>query len=105
MAAVLLLAALLGKQAGPLSAGRVTYDPRRLRLHGLIERIPHTHRYRLTERGIQIGAFWTRTYNRLLRPGLAELSDPAGEPPPLRSKLAALTQAIDQAVAEAKIAA
>jgi hypothetical protein len=53
LAAVLLLAALLGKQAGPLSAGRVTNDPRCLRLHGLIERIPHTHRYRLTERGIQ----------------------------------------------------
>lgn len=26
--------------------GRMTYDLRRLRLHGLIERIPKTHRYR-----------------------------------------------------------
>ena len=96
---------MLGLRADQLSAGRVTYDLRRLRLHGLIERIPRTHRYRLTERGIQIAAFWTRTYNRLLRPGLAQLADPDGEPPPLRRKLVALTKAIDQAVAEAKLAA
>ena len=99
------LAALLGLRADQLSAGRVTYDLRRLRLHGLIERIRRTHRYRLTERGIQIAAFWTRTYNRLLRPGLAQLVDPHCESPPLRRKLVALTKAIDQAVAEAKLAA
>jgi len=99
------LAALLGLRADQLSAGRVTYDLRRLRLHGLIQRIPRTHRYRLTERGIQIAAFWTRTYNRLLRPGLAQLADPACESPPLRRKFLALANAIDQAVAQAKIAA
>jgi hypothetical protein len=99
------LADLLGLSADQLSAGRLTYDLRRLRLHGLIERIPHTHRYRLTQRGIQIASFWTRTYNRLLRPGLAQMSDPVGEPPPLRRKLLALTKAIDQAVDQARIAA
>jgi hypothetical protein len=26
----------------------MTYDLRRLRLHGIIERIPHSHRYQLT---------------------------------------------------------
>ncbi len=99
------LAALLGLKPDQLSAGRVTYDLRRLRLHGLIERMAGTHRYRLTERGIQIAAFWTRTYNRLLRPGLAQLADPACESPPLRRKFDALADAIDQAVAQAKIAA
>jgi len=99
------LAARLGLKADQLSAGRVTYDLRRLRLHGLIERLPRTHRYRLTERGIPIATFWTRTYNRLLRPGLAQLADPACESPPLRRKFDALASAIDQAVAEANIAA
>ena len=99
------LAARLGLKADQLSAGRVTYDLRRLRLHGLIERLPRTHRYRLTQRGIQIAAFWTRTYNRLLRPGLAEWVDPACGSSPLRDKLIALEKAIDQVVAEAKIAA
>jgi len=98
-------AALLGLKPDQLSAGRVTYDLRRLRLHGLIERLPRTHRYRLTQRGIQIAAFWTRTYNRLLRPGLAQLADPACESPPLRRKFDALASAIDRAVAEAKVAA
>jgi hypothetical protein len=99
------LAALLGLKPDQLSAGRVTYDLRRLRLHGLIERLSRTHRYRLTERGIPIATFWTRTYNRLLRPGLAQLADPACASPPLRRKFDALTHAIDQAVAEARIAA
>jgi hypothetical protein len=99
------LAALLGLTADQLSAGRVTYDLRRLRSHGLTERIPRTHRYRLTERGIQIAAFWTRTYNRLLRPGLAQLADPACDSPSLRCKFLALANAIDQTVAQAKIAA
>ena len=32
----------------PTPAGSMTYDLRRLRLHGLIERVPHSHRYRIT---------------------------------------------------------
>jgi hypothetical protein len=98
------LAALLGLQPDQLSAGRLTYDLRRLRLHGLIERRPRTHRYRLTERGIQIAAFWTRTYNRLLRPGLAQLVDPDAEHTPLRRKWVELLTLIDQTVTDAKIA-
>ena len=41
----------------------------------------------------------------LFRPGLAQMADPAGDSPPLRRKLVALTDAIGQAVANAKIAA
>jgi hypothetical protein len=29
----------------------MTYDLRRLRLHGLIARLPHTHRYEVTAQG------------------------------------------------------
>jgi hypothetical protein len=42
--------------------------------HGLIERIGRRRRYRPTERGVPIAAFWRRTYNRLLRPGLAQIN-------------------------------
>ncbi|NIR31515.1 MAG: hypothetical protein GWN84_19825, partial [Gammaproteobacteria bacterium] len=52
----------------------MTYELRRLRLHGLIERIPTTHRYRLTEHGLKTAMFYTRVYNRILRPGLSHLS-------------------------------
>ena len=47
------LAPLLGLKPSQLTAGRITYDLRRLRLHGLIERIPKTHRYRITAKGLR----------------------------------------------------
>ena len=53
--------------------GQMTYHLRRLRLHSLIERIPGTHRYRVTRLGWHTALFCTRTYNRLLRPGLAQI--------------------------------
>ena len=60
-----------------MTPGRMSYDLRRLRLHGLIERIPHTHRYRPTPLGWRAAVFFTHAYNRFLRTGLAELADPA----------------------------
>ena len=54
----------------------MSYDLRRLRLHGLIERIPKTQRYRLTTFGLKTALFYSRTYQRLLRRGLSELHDP-----------------------------
>jgi hypothetical protein len=53
----------------------MTYDLRRLRLHGLIERIPKTQRYRMTPLGIRVVYFFTRTYARVLRPGVTALLD------------------------------
>jgi len=50
------------------------YDLRRLRLHGHIERIPKTHRYRITAKGLRAAIFYTRLYNRSLRTGLAIVS-------------------------------
>jgi len=48
-----LLAALLGLDPALMTQGRMTYDLRRLRLHGLIERIEGTHRYRVTKFGFR----------------------------------------------------
>ena len=47
-----LLAQLLGLDPANYPIGRMTYDLRRLRLHGIIERIPHSHRYQLTPPGL-----------------------------------------------------
>src|ERR1700738_2045950 len=70
--------------AGPkaITPGQATYDLRRLREHGLIERIPHTHRYQVPSTGLRHAMFLTRIHDRLLRTGLAELHDPT--PTPLR---------------------
>jgi hypothetical protein len=54
----------------------MTYDLRRLRLHGLIERIPHSHRYRPTRLGWETSWFLTRAYNRFIRTALADIADP-----------------------------
>src|SRR6476660_1855795 len=45
-----LLAGLLGRDA--ITAGQMSYDLRRLRAHGLITRVPRSHRYRLTNTGL-----------------------------------------------------
>ena len=49
----------------------MTYDLRRLRLHGLIERVQGSHRYQLTELGTMASQFYTRIYARALRPAFS----------------------------------
>jgi hypothetical protein len=48
----------------------MTYHLRRLRLHGIIERLPGTHTYRVTSDGIRVAAFYTKVDRRLHRPML-----------------------------------
>ena len=62
-----------------MTAGRMTYDLRRLRLHGIVERIGRSYRYQLTEEGLRIALCFSRIYLRLLRPGLAEIMPQAPE--------------------------
>ena len=66
-------APLLGKSPDDMTPGQMTYHLRRLRLHGLIKRITGTHRYQVTRQGWRAALFFTRTYNRVLRPGLAQI--------------------------------
>jgi hypothetical protein len=81
-----LLAQLLGLDPANYPAGRMTYDLRRLRLHGIIERKPGSHRYHLTPAGLRIALFFSRTYARLLRPKLAQIMSSG---PPIVSTLRA----------------
>jgi hypothetical protein len=98
------LAPLLGLGADNISAGRMTYDLRRLRLHGLIERIPKTHRYHLTRKGIITALFFTRSYARVLRSGMAQTIpiEWAGATP-LRLSFDAVLEGINDFVADAKL--
>jgi len=84
------LAALSGRDAAAISQGAITYQLRRLRLHGLIERLPNTFRYRVTSFGLRAALFFTRLYNRFLRPGLAAAV------PVLRAVDAPLKRAFDK---------
>jgi hypothetical protein len=62
------VAQLQNREPDTYSAGSMTYDLRRLRLHGLIERVPRSHRYRITPTGAQVAMFYARLYTRALRP-------------------------------------
>ena len=100
------LTLLLGTDATPITAGRMTYDLRRLRLHGLITRIPKTHRYRLTDFGLRAALFSTRSYARLIRPGFALVTpDAAAGDTPLRRSFQQLERAMDRWCDAAKLAA
>ena len=90
------LAALMGRHADDMSQGAVTYQLRRLRLHGLIERLPNSFRYRITDFGFRAALFFTRIYNRLLRPGTAAAL------PGLRAVDSRLKRAFDKLDTEVK---
>jgi hypothetical protein len=101
-----LIAPLLGTTAEHITAGRMTYDLRRLRAHGLIERIPRTRRYTVTETGLQYALLFTHAHDHLLRAGLAQVSDPS---PPRKTKLHNATRAyqaaFDELTQQARLAA
>jgi hypothetical protein len=103
------LTGLLGLLPDGISPGRMTYDLRRLRLHQLIERIPGSHRYQVTDLGWRTALLLTRTYTRLLRPGLAHLTAPPEPAGPgaatVRRRLDQLDAAIHDYARKAKLAA
>ena len=86
-----------------MSAGQLTYDLRRLRTHALITRLPHSHRYHVTDTGLHHALFLTRAHDRLLRTGLAELTEP--EPGPLKTASRLYHKAIDNLAAQSGLAA
>jgi hypothetical protein len=98
-------AQLLGVPAGTMTPGKMTYDLRRLKTHGLIERIPGTFRYQVTDDGITRALFLTRLHDRFLRPGLAELAGLPGTHRSLATASRAYAKAIDDLARQAGLAA
>lgn len=93
-----LVAGLLGRD---YSAAQMTYDLRRLRLHGLIERIPGTNTYTVTPEGIRVAIFYAKLQDRLLRPLLA--ADQAPAPPEVRHALTVIDRAVREYVDNARL--
>jgi hypothetical protein len=89
-----LVAALLGRELASYTAGAMTYDLRRLRLHGVIRRAPRTLRYTLTASGMRAAFLYTTLYRCLRRP---HRSDRA---PQLPSRLDAALHQLDTALQE-----
>ena len=101
-----LTAPLLGKRAEDITAGQMTYDLRRLRAHRLIERIPRSRRYRVTDNGLQHALLFTHAHDHLLRTALALTSDPSPpQPSALRKAARAYQIAFDDLTHQAGLAA
>ena len=90
-----LASALLGV---PYTSRHATYDLRRLRRKQIIERLPGTHRYRLTPHGRAIAVLFTKTYGRVLTPGLTDLSPALPGDLARRSPLATAWRQLDRAL-------
>ena len=83
------------------SQSRMSYDLRRLRLHGLIKRLPRSNTYVLTPEGIRVAVFYTKLQNRLLRPLLEADKPPA--PIDVRRALKTLERAVNDYVLGARL--
>jgi hypothetical protein len=96
-----LRALVAGKLGTTYTASQMTYDLRRLRLHGLIRRLPHTNTYAPTPDGIRVAVFYTKLHDRLLSPLLAADHPPA--PQELRAALRTIDPAVEDLVANARL--
>jgi hypothetical protein len=99
------LAPLLGIPTDAMTAGQLSYDLRRLRHHGLVQRVQGTHRYNVTDHGLHLALFLTRAHTRLLRDGLSDILDPNATPTPLRRHLTLLTTTFDDYARQLGLAA
>jgi hypothetical protein len=100
------LAAFTHQLPATMTQGKLSYELRRLRLRGIIERIPRRHRYRVTPFGFQIALFFTRVHARLYRP--LAVFPPDHSPPPASSlarQFHKLDQEIDRFIQGANLAA
>jgi hypothetical protein len=91
------------------TARQATYDLRRLKRKGLIRRLRKKHRYILTPAGRGVAVLFTKTYGRVLAPGLAlfdpALPDDVAARSPLAVAWRALNRALEDFAAKSLVAA
>jgi hypothetical protein len=88
-------AELRGLDPCTVTAGQMTYDLRPLKTRALITRIEGTHRYLVTDHGLDTAKFLTCVQDRVLRCGLAELATSTPTPGRLRNAANAYRTAIE----------
>ena len=100
-----LLAPALGLNPDAMTPGQMTYHLRRLRLHGLIKRTPHTFRYHPTAFGLRSALILTRIHNRFLTTVMADAGAHQPHPSPLGRALDNVATEIDRIAQALRIAA
>ena len=86
---------------GPYTRNQMTYDLRRLRLLGLIRRLPRSNTYVLTTDGQRVAITYTKLGDRLLPPLLAADRPPA--PTELRTALRTIDRHVDNYLDRARL--
>ncbi len=95
------LCAWVRRPLGGYTTAQATYDLRRLRLKGLIRRLPHSNTYVLTAEGTRWAIFYTKLQDRLLGPLLAADQPPASVE--LRRALRVIDTSVDQYIDAARM--
>jgi hypothetical protein len=84
----------------PYTSRQATYDLRRLRRKGLIAKIAGTQRYQLANLGRRVAVLFTKTYGRVLAPGLSALDPRLPDDVAARSRLSTAWHGFEGALAE-----
>ena len=92
------IADLLGSTPATYGTTQMSYDLRRLRLKGIIWRIPNSYRYQLTTYGRKVALLFSKLASRIFRPVLAALDPTQPIPLPLTAALDQLEQALAELV-------
>lgn len=85
------------------TARQTSYDLRRLARNGLIERIPRTHRWRVTTEGVRVAALYCKLWDRVVAPAGHALDPGHDCPVPLAKAWRGLHRQIDALLQEADI--
>jgi hypothetical protein len=97
------VATYLGLDLAAYPSGRMTYDLRRLRLKGILWRIPHTQRYRVTPYGYKVAFLFTKLNARVFRTTFAALDPTEPIPRPLADTLAEVERQLAAIVDDAAL--
>jgi hypothetical protein len=96
-----LRALMTGLLGGTYTMNQASYDLARLRVNGLIHRVPGRNTYTLTGDGLRFAIFYSKVHDRVLRPLLA--ADQPQAPPGLRAALRTIDQHTDHRLAQARL--
>lgn len=84
----------------PYTTRQATYDLRRLKRKALISKLAHTRRYQLTALGRRVAVLFTKTYSRILAPGLTALDADLSASVAQRSQLATTWRRFEDALGQ-----
>ena len=95
------VADLLSLDPAQYTVAQMSYDLRRLRLKGLVTRLPHSYHYQLTPLGRQLALLFSKLDARIFRRVFATLDPQPQLPDPIRQALAHLDSVLDSAILDA----